>query len=285
MLMGVALGLWATPFAQAMSCNATTIHDYAKPLNHLPPVQPVPLGQHPHFAPNGVELGRLTGGPLQPGPSRRGFILSYSHYGSTAPSRRLDWRVTARLTTLDRHGRRKGLPQTTEKRVRKLRSGDHELEFAFDVPGKPAIYRLEIVFEDKGGKRLARFGEYFRVLRPSVNVDFFLEGTSFHRGETVQPFLANRGAAFLSFGLELIVEYNDEGTWTQPPVAFPGHPVPAIGLVLGPGERGSCWSATIPPDAVPGTYRLSKTIGHSTSPRFEARRNPIMVSAEFTVTE
>lgn len=123
------------------------------------------------------------------------------------------------------------------------------------------------------------------VLRPSLDVGISLDATSYRRGETLHATLDNRGAAFLGFGLSRRIEYRDGTTWTQPPVEFPGGPVPAIGLLLGPGESASCWSVAIPQDAAPGTYRFVEKLGHSNGGVSPPSRNPLEVSAEFAVTE
>ncbi len=234
------------------------------------------------FAPARVFLGRDGFGPLQVGPGERGFRLSFSPYSEgNSASRRLDWQVTSRLAKLDRRGRALGPPQTIERHVKRVPAGSG-VDFSFDIPGKPAIYGVEIVFENSKGKRLGRFGEYFRVLRPSLDFDFFLDKTTFRRGEVVRAWLANRGVAYFSFGLGQTIEYKTGDTWT--PVKFSSGIVPAIGLGIGPGVKTSCWSTTIPPEAALGTYRFAKTVDHSTEARF-GRGAPLGLSAEFTVVE
>ena len=288
--LGVLLmGLWAaTSSAEADFCETEVLHDYRKPLKRLPAVPAPPLDERLDFAPARTYLGSFSNGPLQVGPGKRGFSLGYSPYEqSPPPSRRLDWQITSRLVMVDRSGSPIGRPRQIEKQVKRLWPDDenhHRLAFAFEVPGKPALYRLEIVFKNKGGKRLARFGEHFRVLRPSLNLDFFLNGTSFRRGETVQAWLVNRGVTFLSFGLGKRIEYWNGTSWTFPPVKFPGGPVLAIGLNLGPGERTTCWSTAIPADAMPGTYRFVTDVDRSVNP-VGYPATPLDASAEFTVTE
>lgn len=270
-------------------CQTAVLRDYYKPLKHLPAMHPSPLGEHLPFAPPRIGLSRLSGQQLQVGAGERGFTLSFDPYETNrvSPSRRLDWQVTARLVSLDKRGKARAVVGKVERRVERLRptsEGFHGLKFDFDLPGKPAVYRLEIAFESKSGKRLGRFGEYIRVLRPSLDVGISLNATSYHRGETLRATLENRGGAFLSFGLSRLIEYWDGNAWTQP-VAFPGGPVPAIGLLLGPGESASCWSVAIPPDAVPGTYRFLENLGHSHGGFSPPSRNPLEVSTEFTVME
>jgi hypothetical protein len=277
----------AAPAEASGFCDTQVVRDYTKALKRLPSV-PAPPGRL-NFGPARVFLGRAGIGPLQLGPAERGFNLSYAPYEAeaTRPTGRLGWHVTARLVKFDRRGRRLGQPQEVERLVKRLwpvNDNHHGLGFTFDVPGKPALYRLELVFENGRGERLARFGERFRVLRPSLDVDFFLNRATFRRGETVRAWLVNRGAAFLNFGLGQTIEYFDGAAWTSPPVWTSSGPIPAIGLSAFPGTKTSCWSTRIPADAVPGTYRFAKTVDYATSAPF-GRGTPLDLGAEFTVTE
>lgn len=289
-LLTSSVWLSATP-ARGDFCQTGKVRNYEKPLKRLPPVPAPPFDDRLDFAPARTFIGQFSPGPLQVGPGQRGFRLSFSPYEeSPQPSRRLNWQITASLVTLDRSGERVGKPKRIEKRVKRLRPDSenyHGLDFSFDVPGKPALYRVEMAFENSGGKRLARFGENFRVLEPSLDVDLVLNGTAFHRSESVQASLVNRGVGFLFFGLGKAIEYWDGATWTAPPVKFPGvgGPVPAIGLTAGPGEKSSCWSATIPADAMPGTYRFRTNADYSPSAPLRRPVTPLDLSAEFTVTE
>lgn len=285
-LLTSSVWLSGTP-ARADFCQTGKVRDYEKPLKRLPAVPAPPLDDRLDFAPAGTYLGHFNYGPLQVGPGKRGFDLNYSPYEGSPPSRRLDWQITSRLSMVNRSGARIGPPRTIEKYVKRLRpEGEGNLSFTFEVPGKQALYRLEIVFENKAGRRLARFGENFRVLQPSLDVDLILNET-YRRGELVRPWLVNRGVGFLFFGLGKAIEYWDGATWTAPPVKFPGvgGPIPAIGLTAGPGETRSCWGTTIPADATPGTYRFRTDVDYSPSAPFRQPVTPLDLSAEFTVTE
>lgn len=278
-LLTSSVWLSATP-ARGDFCDESVVHDYARPLAGLPAIPAPPLDEHLAFAPARVFLNRHESGSLQVGTGERGFLLSFGPYSA---SRRVNWHVTSRLVKIDRRGRPVDRPQTLARQVKRV-PAETGVDLGFEISGKPAIYRLEIIFDDQSGKRLARFGEYFRVLRPSLDVDFFLNGTVFRRGERVQAWLVNRGVTYLSFGLEKTVEYWDGYSWVSPPVPFPGGIVPAIGLGIGPGVRTSCWGTTIPANATPGTYRFAKSVERSTGPRSRDSA-PLNLGAEFTVTE
>lgn len=285
-LLTSSVWLSAAP-ARGAFCDTTTVRDYAKALKGLPPVPQPPVDEHLSFAPARVFLNRHARGPLQVGPGERGFVLSFSPYSEgNSASRRVGWQVTSRLVKIDRRGRPLEPPQTIERHVKRV-PAEAGVDFGFEIPGEPAIYRLEILFEGGSGKRLARFGENFQVLRPSKDVGLVLYENTYRRGEFVRPWLVNRGVAYLSFGLGKAVEYWDGVTWTAPPVRFPdvGGPIPAIGLGLGPGERSACWGTTIPPNATPGLYRFSTEVDYSTSAPFGRPATPLGLSAEFTVTE
>lgn len=269
--------------ARGEFCESQLIHDYAKPLRGLRPLPATPLDEHLDFAPARVYLGHSQSGLLQVGPGQRGFVLAFSPWSDDNPaSRRVGWQVTARLVKINQHGRPLAAPRTIERHVKRV-PAKKGVPFEFAVSGELALYRLEIVFENGKGERLARFGEYFRVLRPSLDVDFFLNGTSFHRGELVQAYLVNRGVAYLSFGLDRTIQFYDGSSWTDPPGDWGGGVVPAIALRIAPGIKTSCWSKTIPTDAGLGTYRFVKTVDQSTGAPF-SRETPLEVSAEFTVT-
>jgi hypothetical protein len=279
----VMLGITASAGARGF-CENEVIRDYAKPLERLPQVLALPFEGRLDFAPGRVSLGSLGRGPLQLGSGERGFSLSYSPYEAeaTKPTRRLDWHVTSRLVEVDRRGRRIGEPELIEKHVERLWPTRRGLDFTFQVPGKPALYRLELVFENRGGKRLARFGENFRVLRATLDVGLALSATTLRPGETVRARLLNRGAAVLFFGLGRSIEYFDGTNWIGPPPGLRQGPIPAIGLFLPPGGSGSCWQATIPPDAPAGLYRFGVEFDFYKSYRRDEGGSQT-VSSEFTV--
>lgn len=274
--------------AKADFCQTAKVRDYEKPLKRLPRIPAPPSDGQLNFAPRGASLGGLTSAPLQVGPGEAGFVLTFSPKDENpGPSRRLNWTIGASLVKLNRSGKAIGKPKRIERIVKRLRPVDLNyigLKFSFDVPGEPALYRVEITFENSAGKRLGRFGDNFRVLKPSLDVGLTLDGTTYRRGELVRASLVNRGVGYLFFGLGKAIEYWDGASWTAPPVKFPGGPVPAIGLAAGPGEKHSCWSTTIPADATLGTYRFSTDVDYSPSAPGGRPTTRLQPSAEFTVT-
>jgi len=251
----------------------------------MPELRKPPLDEHLPFGPARVFLGQISYGPLLVGNSAVGFSLSYSPYRRNHHlSPRLDWNILARLTRVDRRGQAKKVLGVIEKRVSRLRSTDDRpsgnLSLAFDIP-KPGLYRIESTFHDQSGKRLGRFGEYFRALRPSLDARLTLNGTSFQPGDTVSARLENYGTESLFYGLDYSIEYYNGASWTRSPTQPTYTVVPAIGLGIGPGQAASCWNFHIPTDAPSGLYRFVKEVEHAGGGFTRAK--PLTLAAEFNV--
>ena len=265
----LAVAWLAASASQAQGfCRTKVIHDYKAFLTGLPPLPGPPIDEHLPFAPPRVFFRSLGEGPLQIGEGVRGYRLSFFPYQAGEPSPTLNWKLTGTLTPIDEAGRPLAPSQTIERRVDKLEpegsgpSGESRIDFP--IPGTPMLYRLEVRIENGSGELLGAFGEYFRVLEPSVDFRLSLNRQRFKPGQTVRVTLSNPGVAWLRFGLFRGIEYKKGRSWVAPPVEFPGRPVFAIGLGMGPGESKSCWSVKIPDDAVPGRYRFSTQVGVST---------------------
>lgn len=242
-------------------CTTKIVRDYKAFLATLPPLPSPPVNERLPFAPERVYFQLMGAGPLQAGEGIRGFRLSFSPYQASEPSPTLNWHLASTLTMIDEQGRPLSPAQTIEQDVGRLEpegnGGSGQVMAKFDIPGDPALYRLEVVIENDSGEHLARFGEYFRVLEPSVDFRLSLNRKRFRPGQTVRATLSNPGVAWLGFGLFRGIEYKKGKSWVRPPVEFPGGFVPAIGLGMGPGESKSCWKVTIPENAKPGRYRFS----------------------------
>jgi len=245
--------------AGAAFCETDVVHNFERPLERLPHIREAPLREHLPFGPARIFMGQIGSGPLVVGSDVIGFGLSYSpFYPGHHLSPPLNWLVEAQLARVDRHGRTTQTLGKISKRVGRLRSTDDrpsgDLDFSFPV-SKSALYRVEITFADKAGKRLARYGKYLRVLRPSLDARLALSGTAFRPGEIVTARLENHGTDSLHYGLGRTIERYDGSTWTVAPESSQGA-VLAIGLSSGPGESASCWSFNIPPGEPPGRYRF-----------------------------
>ena len=84
--------------------------------------------------------------------------------------------------------------------------------FSFSVSAKPALYRIEIIFQDGHGKRLGRYGEYLRVVRPNEDARLVVTPSSLIPGETVHARVENFGTDAVSYGEGSRIErYGDAG--------------------------------------------------------------------------
>jgi len=264
-LIALALStLWASAASAEASgsCRTTVVRDYTGFLSSLPALPSPPVDERLPFAPERVFFHGPAGGQLQAGAGIRSYSLSYSPFelASTEPTPALDWRLTAILTPIDQLGQAAAPPQTTEQHVDKLwptgAGGANVIRVGFAIPEEPAIYRLELEIENGSGEQLATFGEYFRVLPPSVDLRLSLNRKTFKRGQLLRATLSNYGVAWYGYGYPWSVQYKRGDSWTSSPVDFtPGaFLMPLLGL--GPGESTSCWAAEVPRDAPPGRYRF-----------------------------
>lgn len=259
-------------------CPERTIRNYAKPLERLPQMRSPPLSHLP-FGPAHVFLSHPLGGPLVVGSSSEfGYSLLFSPF---LPGHRLSpllgWIVEARYVRVDKQGKAIQAKGHIVRRIRRLQTTSEgvpgHVDFLFRA-GEPALYRLEITFTTFSGKRLARYGEYLRVLKPRLDARLTLSGSSFKPGERVAAYLDNYGTTLLSSGLLRLIEYFDGTSWVEAPNSSQG-PVPSLLFLVGPGESAECWSFTIPPDEPAGKYRFVAAVSSNKSsaePRPEPRR-------------
>lgn len=282
----IACGLSATPAAaRATFCDYGLARDYEKPVKRMPGVRKAPVGGHLPFGPARVFVGRIGRGPLLVGKQHTGFSLSFSPYRQgTRFSRRLNWLVEGRLFRVDHRGRAQKPLGKRMTKVKRLRSSDSSPSARLDLSffaDRPGLYRADMTIYTWTGRRLVRYGEYVRVLRPSFDARLALDQTSFKPGTRVVPRLENYGAAFLFFGLiGAYYERYDGTSWSN--AGFGTGVVPAIGLGIGPGASAECWGRQIPNDASPGRYRFSLRIDHGRHP-FSNRAKKTL-HTEFDIT-
>jgi len=278
--------------ASAGFCETEVIRNYVKPLERLPKLRGLPAGAELPFGPKGLSLRRKGGEqPLLFESKEVGFTLSYKRSEGGVPRPRLDWLVTTSLVRVDRRGRTLRLMASSHRgvtrpgpRVPRTEKGSHTpFRLSFDF--EPGLYRLEIVFEDRAGQRLGRFGEYFRALRPKREAPrFSLNGTIFRPGDTAIARVENYGGGWLTFGVGYAIEFFDGSNWA--PVQLPFDAVPAIKLGAGPGVSASCWRYPIPGDAAFGLYRFVETVEQHPgvkAPPVSSYGTPFTLTAEFQV--
>lgn len=278
-IAALALG---TSAAQAYPfCETSVVHDYSQPLQDLPDLRPPPREREVPFGPGNFFLDSVGQRPLIFESERVGFTLFHGRVPGGVVRPRIDWLVSSKLARVDRRGQVVEPTGGIVKHVTGLGSSDGR-RFWFQLPAHPGLYRLEIVFENHAGKRLARFGEYIRVLRHTpIDARLTLDDTTFTPGQTVSATVENYGTGVVSFGLGERIEVFDGSNWINSSIDPPGS-VPLILLWAGPGEAASCWDFSIPSDAPPGLYRFVVEADHSYQ-RPPGRRTPLLLTSDFQI--
>jgi hypothetical protein len=280
----ILAGILPTAASGAL-CEYGVVHDYAKPLSRLPHLRQNPLTEHLPLGPARVFLNH-SGGPLFVGGGEVGYSLSFSPYfPGHHLSPPLNWIVEARYVRVDKRGRPTKVRGHIVRRVKRLRSDQDKpsgvLDFLFKV-GRPALYRLEITFSEFSGKRLARFGEYLRVVEPKLDARLSLSGTAFQPGERVLAGVDNYGTTSLSFGLFRTIEYFNGASWEPAPNSSQG--IVSLPLLwAGPGASAQCWGFTIPAGEPQGLYRFVVHVD-SRRPDPQLKGESLTLSSEFQVS-
>ena len=232
-------------------CETRTVRNYEQPLERMPPIRKVPARQKLPFGPGNISFGQQSSGPLVVGSEEVGYFLDYTRTTAHPNGKRLNWLVTAKLDRVDAEGQ--ALESIAFRQLDGLRFPSKRT-LSFPLSSRPALYRLEIVFRDRSGQRLGRYGEYMRVMRPDSESRLTLPHVAFHPGEVVAPTLVNEGTDRLSYGLAYAIEEFDGTGWSRAPLGQMFFL--AIGLGSGPGVAASCWSFSVPSGATPGKYRF-----------------------------
>lgn len=261
----VVIGFAPAPAATAAGvCNTEVVRNYLKPVEGLPDLRKT---DDLPFGPSGLFLEPRGQSPLMlPGNHDLGYTVSFRRGTSNGrPNPHLNWLVTAKLARLNRRGVARRALGWDRKRITSL---GPRRDVSLRLPSSVAagLYRLEIVFRNGADKRLGRFGEYVRVLRPTgpTTSRLTLNKTSFLPGETVSAEAEEHGIGWLEVSDVYSIETYDGSTWTRAPISPKGVSL-LIGTLIGPGEAtsvshfnpsASCWSFTIPSGAPPGLYRF-----------------------------
>ena len=157
----------ATAKAAAFCPNPGT--DYRAPLDALQAIPTLPEGGVLPFGPRGMTIAATGPQGVLVGGAGIGFRLT----NATAPTKKLNWTVLERLTRLTKKGH--GLHPEGLQRIDlgQLPTGKHR-GLTFPIAAKPAVYSLEVTIQNGRGRRLARYGEYIRVVERSVDVGITL---------------------------------------------------------------------------------------------------------------
>jgi hypothetical protein len=228
-------------------CESTTLHDYLTPLKRMPKLRELPFRRirEPLF--RGVRIG-AAGPSLAVNGGRAGYQLQWD--GNPR------WDLTLTFARVTARGR---VIQTLGQRHLRLGELAPALitEPGFVMPGKPAFYRTTLAIRSPAGRRLAEFGNYYRVIRPNVHARLTADTTVYRPGDTLFARIENPGAAFVLFGDEYTIELLEGESWAPAPDP-PGPFVTPLSFVA-PGTTGNhCLTLPISTSTPAGRYRVSQ---------------------------
>jgi hypothetical protein len=273
----MSLSLFRTEMAAAEEgpkafCNPEAmVKDYLAPLDHFP-------------SENGfLESGQLRVGPevlrISP-PSERLVAIGHDRFSvytslSHTPRRsspRLGWWVSSQL---ERIGKDQDATKTVKSKrqyIERIRGfGLHPFGFGSKV--KPGIYRLTIGIENKAGKLLTEYEEYYRAVRPELNLKLATDRRSFAPGEIGLLRVENYGTLTGTY-------YFDHRVWhvgDKVELPLPPQIYPAFLPFLHPGYASGCTWLRIPSDAPPGEYE----VGMEAKPSLSSKRELLLT--RFTI--
>jgi hypothetical protein len=252
-------------------CERHVLHDYLAPLKRLPKLRELPFRRVREARFRGVYIG-AAGPSLAVNGGRAGY--------------QLQWNANPRWDIALTFARVSGNGEVLQRfGQRHLRLGELApalvTEPSFAVPGKPAIYRTTLVISSSSGRKLAEFGNYYRVIRPTVHLRLTPDATIYRPGTTVYARIEDPGAAFVLFGEEHTIEVLEGDSWMPAPELL-GPFVSPLSFVA-PGTTGShCIAFPIPTSMPTGRYRTSQETVISWP--FERRDRRPTLRAEFEIT-
>ncbi|HEX3734955.1 MAG TPA: immunoglobulin-like domain-containing protein [Solirubrobacterales bacterium] len=251
-------------------CEKTVLRNYLAPLKRMPKLHELPFRRASENRFRGVYVS-AAGPSLAVNGGKAGYQLQWD----TNPR----WDVT--LTFARVNGGGKVVEQLGQRHLRLGELGPALItEPGFTMPGKPATYRTTLAIHSSTGRKLAEFGNYYRVIRPTVHVHLAPDATIYRPGITVFARIENPGAAFILFGDGYAIEALEGDSWVPAPVSQ-DHFVTPLSFVT-PGTAGShCITFPIPTSIPTGRYRASQETVISWP--FERRERRPTLHAEFEV--
>lgn len=177
--------------------------------------------------------------------------------GSVERPANLDWTFALTLEPVNRLGHPSGAPEQRRWRMRQLRYPERR----FDMHADPGLYRSSVTIRKIGGRTLASYRQFIRVLplRESLSIGV-RGGGEYHAGDTVVARVENRGTreVLLPEGSGLVTERLEGGSWVK---AGPDKELPSVQFevpeFLRAGRASRCSFFTIPSDSPPATFRFS----------------------------
>jgi hypothetical protein len=121
-----------------------------------------------------------------------------------------------------------------------------------------ALYRVNLKFESTSGVKLARYGQYFRVLFPDPSADLTLYPKTAFPGDEIEFRVENSGTTPISYARPYSIEKLSGTQWDT--VHLPIGPWQLNILRLEPGVAGVCQKVMLPSDVELGSYRIKKKL-------------------------
>lgn len=231
-------------------CQAETLHDYLAPLKRMPELREPPYratGRSFRF--RGATVA-ASGTSLAIGGGGSGYQLMWD----TNPR----WDLTVNLARVDWRGR-----FLWQIGWRHLRLGDLGAALIAEpniaLPRKPGAYRTTLVIRSPSGRKLARFGNYYRVIKPTLETRLTPSSSTYRPGETLFARVENPGAAFVLFGQEYAIEKLEGESWVRAPESPDAFVMPLYFVAPG-STSGHCSVFPIPTSMPPSRYRISQEI-------------------------
>lgn len=254
-------------------CDGETVRDYLAPLKRMPALHPPPKDERIGFGPKSVEFRHTSS--LVVGKGSIGYTLSL-HW--RAPSAHPRWEITTTLSKVDWQGRVTDMVDRTRRLVLTVRH-KHSIESSFDIGGRPAAYRLTVVFQSKSGRKLGGYGFYSRVVPVTKHALLSLNSETYAPETTVFGRLENFGTDPILFGEPYVIERLEGSTWVRAPESPRAFILPLYFTEAGATSR--CSPFWIRP-TMSGRYRMAKEIEYGAWPSPRNRR-PVILTAEFDV--
>ena len=228
-------------------CQQEVLHDYLAPLKRMPKLRELPYRARGEIRFRGAYIG-ASGPSLAISGGSAGYQLQWD-----ANPR---WTISVTFARVNSRG--KVIRWMGERRFRLGPLAPATIvEPHIALPPAPAIYRTTLVIRSHSGRKLAEFGNYYRVIRPRVDAHLVPDAPVHRPGETLFARLENPGPAIVLFGVEFFVERLEGAGWVPAPGA-PG-PFPAGRQFVAAGVTSrNCTAFPIPASMPPGRYRLSQ---------------------------
>lgn len=254
-------------------CEGETVRDYLAPLKRMPVLHSPPKDERIGFGPKSVVFRRTPS--LIVGKGSVGYTLSLHR---RAPSAHPRWEITTTLSKVDWQGRVTEVVDRTQRLVLAI-GREPNVEASFDVGGRPAVYRLTVVFQSKSGRKLGGYGFYSRVVPVTKHALLSLNSDAYAPETTVFGRLENFGTDPIFFGAPYAIERLEGSTWVRAPESPREFILPLY--FTGAGATSRCSPFWIRP-TMSGRYRMAKEIEYGIWPP-PGNGRPVVLTAEFDV--